>query len=144
MFRGMLVITESSQLKAIQPQHRGWCKNHQRVSFCWATGLRCRTNAQIHTIVDSCIHYVYGNNNKHGCILCFPTQTHTHAVDTEATHQPVRSLPLPALQSSSYRQAGSSDICNIYTHPVMLQITTVIFSVWGTKRQWNHKPETYI
>lgn len=54
-------------------------------------------------------------------------QRHTHAVDTEARprHQPIRSLPLPALQSSSYRQASSSDICNIYTFPVMRQITTV-------------------
>lgn len=45
--------------------------------------------------------------------------------------QPVTSLPLPALQSSSYRQATSSDICNIYTFTVMRQITTVTFSVQG-------------
>lgn len=53
-----------------------------------------------------------------------PLKTHKHAA-AKHMHQPIRSLPLPALQSSSYRQADSSDICNIYIFPVMLQVTRV-------------------
>lgn len=71
------------------------------------------------------------HTNIHTCMYTVCAQQHGHAVDAEAglTHQPIRSLPLPALQSSSYRQTSSSDICNIYTFSVMHQITTVTLSV---------------
>lgn len=75
----------------------------------------------------------YTLKGEKASVLSFPTRTHKHAADTEARpmHQPVRSLPLPALQSSSYRQVSSSHICNIHTFPVMLQITTGTFRMWG-------------
>lgn len=49
--------------------------------------------------------------------------------------QPVRSLPSPALQSSSCRQASTSDICNIHTfscHASHQHINRCTFSVRGT------------
>lgn len=102
--------------------------------------------------INICIQYVcsqqlHTKKGANACILCFPSpHTDIHAVDREARpkHQPIRSLPLPALQGSSYRQASSSDICNIYIYPVMRQITTVTFRVWGTMTQWNQSQKKYM
>lgn len=87
------------------------------------------------------------------------TQNSTHR--RRPRRQPVRSLPSPALQSSSCRQASTSDICNIHTfscHASHQHINRCTFSVRGTcepqrspgnltEGAWNHwilKPASII
>lgn len=86
--------------------------------------------------------HVYVHTKKQTTFFVSP-QRHTHAVDTEARprHQPVRSLPLPALQSPSYRQASGSDICNIYTFGIMHQITAVTVHSECVKHCDTEKPK---
>lgn len=94
----------------------GWSEPYKPVSFFFfshtaAGGVEKKTQTEWHKI-DACAQ---PNENK--------TETdpqkqaaHTrHARRRGPRRQPVRSLPSPALQSSSCRQASASDICNIHT-----------------------------